>query len=129
MEQVTTPLLQGLPSGTQLALGVHGAQVPLLQYKFVPHGAPLVTLPAALHTGAPELQSMVIFWHEPLGVQSAPVEQALHVPLLHTAPVEQALHVPLLHTPLFMLHGVPSVTSPSCMHVDLPEPSQTVAPF
>jgi hypothetical protein len=74
------PALQGLLGGGQSAPAVQLAQAPSLQNALTPHGVPLLALPAGAQTATPELQSLVILWHEFGGVQSAPAAQPTHVP-------------------------------------------------
>jgi hypothetical protein len=80
-----------LVEGTHDEPGVQAAQVPALQYKFVPHGVPSGSLPAGVHTEAPVVQLTVCRAHEFFAVQSAPVEHPPQVPLLHTSPLPQTV--------------------------------------
>jgi hypothetical protein len=114
IEQTILPALQGLAggAGSQEAPAIHAWHIPLLQNRFIPHGAPLETLPAGAHTATPVLQSYCIFWQELAGVQSPPAAHTTHVPWWQTLPGP----VP---------QGMPSPTVPVAMHCSAPASVQT----
>ena len=86
---------------------------------------PSTTVPVEVQIADPELQTMLICWHEPAGVQSVPVVQATQDPPWQTPALPAS-------------QGVPSVTSIDLTQVGAPPPhevpswqgagSQTVAP-
>ena len=98
--------------GTQLDASLHAPQVPLLQYMSVPHMVPSRTFPCAVHTGFPVSHAMAICWHEPVGVQSAPLLHGEHVPELQTPVTEPDVQL------------VPFCAEPVAVHTRLPPASQ-----
>jgi hypothetical protein len=115
VEHEVTPVWQGL-AGEQFAPAVHAVQVPLSHTSLVPQVVPLVTLlPVSLHTGAPDVQTVVPVWHALVGVHDAPVVHPLHDPLSHTSLVPQevplATAVPVsVHTETPVAHDVTPVS-------------------
>jgi hypothetical protein len=119
-EHTGLPLEQSIAAAvTQSFVGVHAA--PWLHATHVPdplhtppgHGVPAPAFPVALHTGPPELQSIVPLVHG--------------FPVLHPAPAEHDTHEPLpLHTPPGQPDPAP--TFPAKLHTGLPL-LQSVVPF
>jgi hypothetical protein len=115
-EQTAEPLSQAFPLGVQPAPFVHALQSPALQYAFVPHWVPSVTLPLGEQTGLPVPHAIVILLHDPVAVQSVPAAQVPQTPLLQTPPPSAPASQP-----------VPSVAIPVDWHASVPA-SQTTAP-
>jgi hypothetical protein len=113
--QSSAPRPQGLPGGVHDSFGTQAVQDPPKQYWLVPQGVPSAWLPAGVHTGAPEVQLIVIFAHVPATEQSWPVAHAEHEPASSQTPPPSA-------------HVTPVGRKPSVMHARAP-PSHAVTPY
>lgn len=81
------PARHGLPEGAQLEPAAHATQLPEpLHTMPAPQLAPAGTFEEAMHTGAPEVHTVVPCWHGlPGGVHAAPALHATQAPApLHT---------------------------------------------
>ncbi len=105
--QETTPVWHGFAGGHEPP-ATHVPHVPLSQTSLAPHGVPFATLPVALQTGRPVLQSVVPVWHGLVGMQLAPGVHEVQTPLSQTMLVPH--EVPLVTGVVVSLHtGVPVV--------------------
>jgi hypothetical protein len=89
--QVSVPVWQGLLVGVQGPPAVHGAQVPLLHTRLVPHGVPFATLPVSAQTEAPVTHEVAPVLHLFMGVQVAPAVHETQLPSLQTRFVPQVV--------------------------------------
>ena len=138
--QDVEPTWQGLV-GVQLALAVHGEQVPALQTSLLAHVVPLATfVSVSTQTEVPVAQEVEPTWQGLVGVQLALAVHCVHVPLLQTsllphvvpfaafAPVSTHVEAPVLHDVSPVWHGlagvqaVPAVQAthdPDALHTSL----------